>query len=231
MKPEFGSGRDRSCHMIFLRYLTIIVIVMPFIFTFPIVPAAGAAEIGSQAASSGIISKLERMQNLAVEDIRKYEAEIEKSQGTLKKSQNIMSQAQQKGNAQVEKIAREALTTAQEAKRKNEGLKRAAELRKKRADAALDYVRSGGAEPEVKLEQVEFENMNDLWVQRQKHLIEQRLKEPNPYAGKIYRSLKTNAPRRMSGKKCLGGIHQLHRRGGSRLLSMRAAKLKETQRL
>lgn len=50
------------------------------------------------------------------------------------------------------------------------------------------------AENELRLEQDEFENMNERWVQRQKHLIEQRLQEPNPYADKIYRSLKTTAP-------------------------------------
>jgi len=50
------------------------------------------------------------------------------------------------------------------------------------------------AEDELVLEQAEFENMNERWVQRQKDLIEQRLKDPNPYADKIYRSLKTTAP-------------------------------------
>lgn len=50
------------------------------------------------------------------------------------------------------------------------------------------------AEDDLGLEQAEFENMNARWVQRQKHLIEQRLQEPNPYADKIYRSLKTTAP-------------------------------------
>ncbi len=43
-------------------------------------------------------------------------------------------------------------------------------------------------------EQSEFETMNAEWMQKQRKLIEQRLKEPNKYAGAIYKSLKTNAP-------------------------------------
>jgi len=62
-------------------------------------------------------------------------------------------------------------------------------------------VRKGGAEPEARLEQVEYENVNDLWVQNQKYLIEQRLKEPNPYASAIYLSLKTNAPPPLPDRK------------------------------
>lgn len=61
-------------------------------------------------------------------------------------------------------------------------------------DSASDEDLRRRAEHELRLEQAEFENMNERWVKRQKHLIEQRLKEPNPYADKIYRSLKTTAP-------------------------------------
>jgi hypothetical protein len=43
-------------------------------------------------------------------------------------------------------------------------------------------------------EQTEFETMNAEWMQKQRALIEQRLKEPNKYASAIYKSLTTNAP-------------------------------------
>jgi len=68
-------------------------------------------------------------------------------------------------------------------------------------EAALEYVKKGGGEPEARLEQVEYENMNERWVQNQKSLIEQRLKEPNPYANEIYRSLKTKAPPPLPDRK------------------------------
>lgn len=43
-------------------------------------------------------------------------------------------------------------------------------------------------------EQDEFVKMNAEWIKNQKRLIEQRLREPNKYAGAISKSLKTNAP-------------------------------------
>ena len=46
----------------------------------------------------------------------------------------------------------------------------------------------------VAQEQDEFEKMNAEWVKKQRQLIDQRLREPNKYAGAIYQSLKTNAP-------------------------------------
>ncbi len=142
----------------------------------------------------GVILKLGNMRDKAIADIQKYEGEIQKCDTTISKSENIVRLAQQKGNVQAEIIAREASLKAQEAKLKNKEKKNSAELNKKRVDAALDHMRKDGAEPEAMLEQVEFENMNDRWVQNQKHLIEQRLKEPNPYASEIYRSLKTKVP-------------------------------------
>jgi len=43
-------------------------------------------------------------------------------------------------------------------------------------------------------EQREFETMNAAWMEKQRALIEQRLAEPNKYAGAICKSLTTNAP-------------------------------------
>lgn len=84
----------------------------------------------------GVIFKLERMKDNSVADIQKCEREIQKSESTIRKSEDIIRQAQQRGNAQAEMIARQALTTAQEAKRKNEILKQEAEKRKSKAELA-----------------------------------------------------------------------------------------------
>ncbi|MCX5804625.1 MAG: hypothetical protein NT010_00970 [Proteobacteria bacterium] len=53
---------------------------------------------------------------------------------------------------------------------------------------------TGSVDPKVLQEQNEFEKMNAEWMEKQKQLIEQRLREPNKYAAAITKSLKTNAP-------------------------------------
>ncbi|PKN52818.1 MAG: hypothetical protein CVU55_06250 [Deltaproteobacteria bacterium HGW-Deltaproteobacteria-13] len=53
---------------------------------------------------------------------------------------------------------------------------------------------TGLVNPQILKEQSDFENRNAEWMKKQKQLVEQRLKEPNKYAGAIYKSLKTNAP-------------------------------------
>lgn len=142
----------------------------------------------------GVIFKLENMRDKAIADIKKYEGDIQKCDGIISKSENIVKLAQQKGNVQAEIIARDASIKAQEARIINRKNKNSAEFNKKRAENALAYVKTGGKNPESTLEQVEFENMNADWMKKQNQLIEQRLAEPNKYAGAIYNSLKTNAP-------------------------------------
>lgn len=90
----------------------------------------------------GVIAKLENMRNKAITDIQKHEGEIRKCDSTIMKSENIIKLAQQKGNTQAEMIARQALTTAQEAKRKNEKLKQEQEWTKARAEEAIKRVNS-----------------------------------------------------------------------------------------
>ena len=53
---------------------------------------------------------------------------------------------------------------------------------------------TGTVDPQILKEQADFENRNAEWMQKQKRLIEQRLREPNKYASAISKSLKTNAP-------------------------------------
>ncbi|HEX3009701.1 MAG TPA: hypothetical protein VHO90_19000 [Bacteroidales bacterium] len=52
----------------------------------------------------------------------------------------------------------------------------------------------GKASSEAITEQDEFEKMNELWLKKQKKLIEQRLREPNKWSNSIYKSLKTKRP-------------------------------------
>lgn len=52
----------------------------------------------------------------------------------------------------------------------------------------------GSVDPKILKEQADFDKRNAEWMKKQKKLVEQRLKEPNKYAGALYASLKTNAP-------------------------------------
>jgi len=140
----------------------------------------------------GVTFKLERMRDAAIADIQRYEGEIHKSNATIGKCENIIGLARQKGNAKAERIAGSALAKARQAKLKNEKLRHSAELRKKRVEVVLADVKTGGKDPEAKTEQVEFENMNADWMEKQKRLI--ALRESNPYIPAIYKSLKTKAP-------------------------------------
>ena len=142
----------------------------------------------------GVIFKLERMREAAIEDIQKYEGEIQKCDNTISKSENIVRLAQQQGNVKAEEIAREASIKAQEARIKNREKKNSAELNRKRVEIALAYAKTGGKDLESTVEQVEFENMNAAWMDMQWKLIRQRLEEPNKWCNAIYASLKTKEP-------------------------------------
>ncbi|MBW1746555.1 MAG: hypothetical protein JRJ25_09760 [Deltaproteobacteria bacterium] len=85
----------------------------------------------------GVIFKLERMRDVAIADIQRYEGEIQKCNSIIGKSEHIIRLAQQKGNVKAEMIAGSALAKATQAKLKNEELKNSAALRKKRAEFAL----------------------------------------------------------------------------------------------
>jgi len=90
----------------------------------------------------GVLFKLERMRDNATADIQRYEGEIYKCNATIGKCENIIRLARQRGNAEAEKIAGNALTKARQAKLKNEELRNSAVLGKKRADIAFTSVRN-----------------------------------------------------------------------------------------
>jgi hypothetical protein len=107
-----------------------------------------AAVSGSQKSSwlLGVAFKLERMREKAIQDIRKYEGEIQKCNGTIAKSDVLVRQARQKGNAKVETIAQEAVARAKEARTRNMELKTAAERRKQRAEYSLAHTQNALAD-------------------------------------------------------------------------------------
>jgi hypothetical protein len=69
--------------------------------------------------------------------------------------------------------------------------------------SGTSFFNSGGgnASPEVRTEQEDFDRMNARWVARQRQLIDQRLREPNPYAAEICRSLKIKVPPLLPSRK------------------------------
>jgi hypothetical protein len=142
----------------------------------------------------GVTARFEKMRDEAAEDIRKIDAHMKTIETTIVKSGNVVRLAQEKGNTQAEMVAQQALKKAQESKRKNADNRKLAERNKKRAEDALAIVKTGGKDLESRLEQLEFQNMNADWIAKQRQMIEDRLKEPNRYAGEISRSLKLKAP-------------------------------------
>ena len=56
-------------------------------------------------------------------------------------------------------------------------------------------------ESAAQIEQMEYEKSYGLWVQKQRQLIEERLRTPNPYIDPIYRTLKTTAPPALPPRK------------------------------
>lgn len=162
---------------------------------------AGPLVSDSDIRTRDVVAQLESTRESLAADLRKFDADLQKSRNVIAKSQGILTQAQAQGNVAAEQVACNAMTTAQGAKAKTEELKRVAMVNMRRIDDALALVRSGAADPDVSLEQVEFETMNDRWVSNQKRLIEERLQTPNPYADEIYRSLKTKAPPALPDRK------------------------------
>lgn len=122
------------------RYFKFAAVVLLVSLLCPAVSMAKEPDTSRQSWLLGIIFKLEKMRDKEIAGIRKYDAEIQKCNATIRSSEDIIRKAQQKGNIKAEQIAREALTTAREAKRKNEEMKSLAELNKKRAETAYASV-------------------------------------------------------------------------------------------
>lgn len=90
----------------------------------------------------GVIFKLERMRDEAVEKIRDADIQIRNIENTIRGSEKILRLSIEEGDSKVEGIARRALTVARNAKAKAQEVKRIAELRKLRAEKSIARVRN-----------------------------------------------------------------------------------------
>jgi len=119
-----SSGKMRSCDR--RRHITVRgrkgIYVLSALILLVCCGTSSAQDAGARKDNSmpGMIAKLEDMRSKTMADIRRYEGEILKCDNTIMRSENIVRLARQKGNAQAETIAREALAKAQEAKKKNQ---------------------------------------------------------------------------------------------------------------
>lgn len=75
----------------------------------------------------GVLFEAQGLREKAMAEIKKLDLEIMKNEQTMQQSQNIIRLAQQRDDAkarQAEVIARKGLTDAQDAKKKNEDVKK-----------------------------------------------------------------------------------------------------------
>ena len=116
-----------------------VLLTLSFIFM-PAVCAAGPPEAMTPGHLAGTSEKLVTMRAAALRDIERLDRAIEQNSRSIARSEDILRQAQAKGNAEAERVAGQARSQAMETKRKNEAARAAAELRRKRADEALQTV-------------------------------------------------------------------------------------------
>uniref|UniRef100_A0A831UF25 Uncharacterized protein n=1 Tax=Geobacter metallireducens TaxID=28232 RepID=A0A831UF25_GEOME len=142
----------------------------------------------------GEIFKIQTLKEKIAADIRKYDDEIQKSAASISKSETILGLARQKGNAQAEAVAREALARAKDAQAGSLKNKSDAEYLMRRLERTLSLAKSGDRNLEAIREQVEFETQYAAWEKKQQQLIRDRLREPNKTAGAIQRALMAKVP-------------------------------------
>lgn len=176
------------------------------IFYFLILLIAGIYLVQHAHAQNGIsindaISRIETLKEKANRDIEVYESEVQKCNDTISKSEDILRLAREASNLKAESIAHDAILKAQKARQKNIELKNSAEVLRKKAEQVLSYAKNNNAEAASVLEQFEFEHAKSQWIKNQRHIIEQRIKEPSPYVNDIYKSLKTKAPPGLPDRK------------------------------
>jgi hypothetical protein len=90
---------------------------------------------------AGIISRLENNNKNASEDYKRYEEGISRCEKTIANADKIISSAQEKNNLEAEKIAREASSKADAARRKYQRLLNAARKREIQSQVNLDSVK------------------------------------------------------------------------------------------
>lgn len=133
---------------------------------------AQMTDIQGKTRLLGMIFKLENLEERAATDIQRYESRIKKCGDTIRKCQNIINLAQKKGHTQAEKVGRDALAKAMNARRINTDLKHAAEFRKKRTGIAKATVNKllktdVSAGPEIKSLITDYSGSVYVWSEKQ----------------------------------------------------------------
>ena len=108
--------------------------------SFFFMPAVSAAEPTPELLA-GAIEKLLKMKTETAGEIQKLDRAIEQNNRTIAKAEDIIRQAQTKGNAEAERIGRDARSKALDARGKNEAARIDAGRRMQRADEALATVK------------------------------------------------------------------------------------------
>ncbi len=103
-------------------------------------PAVSAAEPTPELLA-GAMDKLLKMKTETAGEIQKLDRAIEQNNRTIAKAEDILRQAQAKGNAEAERIGRDARSKALDARGKNEAARIVAVRRLQRADEALATVK------------------------------------------------------------------------------------------
>jgi len=106
----------------------------------PAVFSAGPPEAMRPEHLAGTSEKLVTMRAAAQRDVERLDRAIEQNNRSIAKIDGILRQAQAENNTEAGNVARQARSKALETKKKNEAARAAAELRRKRADEALQSV-------------------------------------------------------------------------------------------
>jgi hypothetical protein len=115
--------------------LTVSLLFMSAVF------AAGPPEATKPELLAGAMEKLLKMKTDTAGEIRKLDRDIKQNSRTIAKAEDVIRQAQATGNAEAERIGRDARSRALEARRKNEAARIDAGRRLQRADEAFATVK------------------------------------------------------------------------------------------
>jgi hypothetical protein len=128
---------DREVSMI----RAIAVLLTLSLFFMPAVFAAGPPEAMTPELLTTAMDNLLKMKTDAAAEIRKLDRDIDQNNRTIAKAEDILRQAQAKGNADAERIGRDARDRSLQARKKNEASRIDADRRLQRADEALVTVK------------------------------------------------------------------------------------------
>lgn len=120
------------------KVLSVLILITVFCVT------VFAQEINAEKSNFllSVIFKLERLSDVAQNEIQFLDGEIRKADDNIRKSENIIRLARERGNTEAERIASGALASAQDAKAKNLAAKQALETKFLQIKQALGTVKN-----------------------------------------------------------------------------------------